>query len=92
MFWCDCIIHHSSVTVQIFTFNMFSTDPENCHGMIILRSRYIVGQALSLSLFSIVSCVADLRGSPLAGTSCVDLWELSRLTSVIRLWQNLKDT
>jgi len=30
----------------------FSTDPENCHGMIILWSRYIVGQAMSLSLLA----------------------------------------
>lgn len=61
-----------------FYFHIFSTDPENCHGMIILWSRYIVGQATSLSLLASFH-VSEARShwfTTLAGTRCVDWWEL----------------
>lgn len=53
----------------------FSTCTENCHGMIILWSQYIVGQAMSLSLlvWFIVSETYSHGFTALAGTRCVDL-------------------
>lgn len=77
MFWCGCIIHHTSVIVEVFTFHILAQNPENCHGMIILWSRYIVGQAMSLSLLASfhVSETYPHRFTTLAGTRCVDWWE-----------------
>lgn len=92
MSWRGFIIHHISVIVNIFTFKNFSTPSENCHSMIILRSRYIMWDGLSLSsLVSFSLSEMCSRGfTALAGTRWVDWWELFRQTFVLQLFQKWK--